>query len=56
MADASGTPTPKYNIPKYNTALDAPSGKGNSSQMDAIDNALALVASKAIVMAVALGG
>lgn len=56
MADASGTATPKYSIPKYNTAVDAPSGKGNSSQMDAIDAALDLVRSKAIVYAIALGG
>lgn len=36
MADATGTPT-SLGIPKYNTAVDAPSGKGNASQMDAID-------------------
>lgn len=38
--DASGTPTTNYNIPKYNTAGDAPSGKGNGAQMDFIDNLL----------------
>lgn len=34
--DATGTPTAK-GIPKFNTAVDAPSGKGSNAQMDAID-------------------
>lgn len=34
--DATGTPTPK-GIPKYNTAVDAPSGKGFNAAMDQID-------------------
>ena len=35
--DATGTPT-SQGIPKYNTAADAPSGKGFNAAMDAIDN------------------
>lgn len=37
--DATGTPTAK-GIPKFNTAVDAPSGKGSNAQMDAIDTLL----------------
>lgn len=37
--DATGTPTSK-GIPKYNTAVDAPSGKGFNAAMDAIDTLL----------------
>lgn len=39
--DATGTPTTKFSIPKYNTSVDAPSGLGNASQMDAIDAVIA---------------
>lgn len=35
--DATGTPTAK-GIPKFNTAVDAPSGKGSNAQMDFIDS------------------
>ena len=38
--DATGTPTTNYSIPKFNTAVDAPSGIGSNAQMDAIDTAL----------------
>lgn len=38
--DATGTPTTNYAIPKFNTAVDAPSGRGSNAQMDAIDTAL----------------
>lgn len=34
--DATGTPTAK-GIPKFNTAVDKPSGVGSNAQMDAID-------------------
>jgi len=37
--DATGTPTPK-GIPKFNTAVDAPSGKGFNAAMDVIDGLL----------------
>ena len=37
--DATGTPTAK-GIPKFNTAVDAPSGKGFNAAMDAIDGLL----------------
>lgn len=37
--DATGTPTPK-GIPKYNTAVDPPSGRGFNAAMDAIDSLL----------------
>lgn len=37
--DATGTPTSK-GIPKYNTAVDAPSGKGFNASMDSIDTLL----------------
>lgn len=38
--DATGTPTAPDNIPKYNTAVDPPSGKGFNAAMDAIQVAL----------------
>lgn len=38
--DATGTPTTNYSIPKFNTAVDAPSGKGGNAQADYIDNLL----------------
>lgn len=38
--DATGTPTP-LGIPKFNTAVDAPSGKGSNAQMDSIDTLIA---------------
>lgn len=38
--DATGTPTP-LGIPKFNTAVDAPSGKGSNAQMDVIDTLIA---------------
>lgn len=38
--DATGTPTSPDNIPKYNTAVDKPSGKGFNAAMDAIQTAL----------------
>jgi hypothetical protein len=38
--DATGTPTTNYSIPKFNTAVDAPSGKGGNAQADFIDNLL----------------
>jgi hypothetical protein len=38
--DATGTPTTNYGIPKFNTATDAPSGKGGNAQVDFIDNLL----------------
>jgi hypothetical protein len=38
--DATGTPTANYGIPKFNTATDAPSGKGGNAQVDFIDNLL----------------
>lgn len=37
--DATGTPT-SLGIPKFNTAVDAPSGKGSNAQMDSIDTLL----------------
>ncbi len=39
--DATGTPTTNYSIPKFNKAVDAPSGEGGNQQMDAIDTLLA---------------
>ena len=42
--DATGTPT-SLGIPKYNTAADAPSGKGFNAAMDAID---ALIVAKGL--------
>lgn len=38
--DATGTPTSPDNIPTYNTAVDAPSGKGFNAAMAAIQAAL----------------
>lgn len=38
--DATGTPTSPDNIPKYNTAVDPPSGKGFNAAMDQIQVAL----------------
>lgn len=38
--DATGTPTSPDNIPKFNTAVDAPSGLGTNAMMDAIQTAL----------------
>ena len=43
--DATGTPTAK-GIPKFNTAVDAPSGKGFNAGMDAIDTLLDSYAAK----------
>lgn len=39
--DATGTPTSR-GIPKYNTAVDAPSGKGFNAAMDVIDGLVPL--------------
>jgi hypothetical protein len=36
--DATGTPTSILGIPKYNTAVDPPSGKGFNAAMDYIDS------------------
>jgi hypothetical protein len=44
--DATGTPTSPDNIPKYNTAVDAPSGKGFNAAMDALQTALTARISK----------
>jgi hypothetical protein len=38
--DATGTPTTNYSIPKFNTAVDSPSGLGSNAQMDAIDTVI----------------
>lgn len=38
--DATGTPSTNYSIPKFNTAVDAPSGLGGNAQVDFIDNLL----------------
>ena len=38
--DATGTPTSPDNIPTYNTAVDAPSGKGFNAAMVSIQTAL----------------
>lgn len=38
--DATGTPTSPDSIPKYNTAVDPPSGKGFNAAMDQIQVAL----------------
>jgi len=35
--DATGTPTSLWGIPKFNTAVDPPSGKGTNAMMDFID-------------------
>lgn len=36
--DATGTPSTNYAIPKFNTAVDAPTGKGSNAIVDAIDS------------------
>lgn len=36
-ANATGTPTTNLSIPKFNTASDAPNGKGVNEMMDALD-------------------
>jgi len=41
MADASCTPSTKFSIPKLNTAVDPPSGKGLNTIVDSIDTLLA---------------
>lgn len=41
--DATGTPTTTWSIPKFNTAVDAPSGLGSNAQMDVIDTALTTI-------------
>lgn len=41
MPDATGTPTTNFNIPKYNTGSDPPSGKGFNTAMDFLDALLA---------------
>jgi hypothetical protein len=38
--DASGTPSAKFLIPKYNTSGDAPSGKGLNNIIDSLDTIL----------------
>lgn len=48
--DATGAPTTQ-GIPKFNTAVDAPSGKGGNAQMDAIDTLIKLKPGLAIVIA-----
>ena len=57
--DATGTPTTNYAIPKFNTAVDAPSGVGSNNQMDVIDTTIKTVETtaleSAIVFAVVLG-
>src|SRR6266487_4558257 len=45
--DATGTPT-LLGIPKFNTAVDAPSGKGGNAQMDAIDVLIAALPQKPV--------
>lgn len=40
-ANATGTPTTNFSIPKFNTASDAPNGKGVNEMMDALDTLLA---------------
>ncbi|HEY6018705.1 MAG TPA: hypothetical protein VIY48_02090 [Candidatus Paceibacterota bacterium] len=56
--DATGTPTTNYSLPKYNTAVDPPSGKGTNAMMDAVDTAIKTVENKAvdIGLLIALGG
>jgi hypothetical protein len=44
--DATGTPTSPDSIPKFNTAVDAPSGLGSNAQMDSIQTALSARVSK----------
>ena len=48
--DATGSPTSKFSIPKFNVNTDAPSGLGGNAQMDSID---ALIASLGIAGLVA---
>lgn len=36
-ANATGTPTTLWSLPKFNTASDAPNGKGVNEMMDALD-------------------
>ena len=40
-ANATGAPTTNFSIPKFNTASDAPNGKGVNEMMDAIDTLVA---------------
>lgn len=40
-ANATGTPTTNFSIPKFNTASDAPNGKGVNEMMDALDSLIA---------------
>jgi hypothetical protein len=40
-ANATGTPTTNFSIPKHNTPSDSPNGKGINEMMDAIDTLLA---------------
>jgi hypothetical protein len=54
--DATGTATAVWGIPNLVTSQDAPSGLVINEQADAVELALNKVASKAVVMAVALGG
>jgi hypothetical protein len=49
-ANATGTPTTNFSIPKFNTADDAPNGIGVNEMMDAIDAALDSVRDGAIVI------
>ena len=57
--DSTGTPTSK-GIPKFNTAVDPPTGKGTNAMMDAIDTILsgyaALTAGKLPLGTLAQGG
>lgn len=39
--DATGTPSPNFGIPTFNTSVDAPSGVGGNGQVAAIDTLLA---------------
>jgi hypothetical protein len=59
--DATGTPTAVWSIPKFNTAVDSPSGNGSNAQMDAIETALNSVLATAntkpsMGLLIALGG
>lgn len=52
--DATGTPTSPDSIPKYNTAVDPPSGKGFNAAMDQIQVALSSrVLADAVIVAAA---
>lgn len=53
--DATATPTTNFALPKFNTPLDAPSGKGGNAQMDAVDAALTKVKSAALVFSIVFG-